>query len=192
MGLGILNSKELKWVRSDLLAQLGIEKAVKLVSIRSTSLVLQRDEVNYSAEYKKFTDDDELCRLDLGLEAALATKRGFINFIEDWESVAIFTKNDVNLEKLKAKYMHIHFYDADVDDDHNSDVYRVVNIEWHQVTSSAERRSGMKSQNQVVAMCIARNGEDLHDDSREMEYVGYVINDMLHDMIRRCLEPRAI
>jgi hypothetical protein len=173
-------------------AQLGIEKAVKLVYIHSTSLVLQRDEVNYSAEYKKFTDDDELCRLDLGLEAALATKRGFNNFIEDWESVAIFTKNDVNLEKLKAKYMHIHFYDADADDDHNSDVYRVVNIEWHQVTSSAERRSGMKSQNQVVAMCIARNGEDLHDESREMEYVGYVINDMLHDMIRRCLEPRAI
>ena len=157
---------------------MGIEKAVKLVSIRSTSLVLQRDEVNYSAEYKKFTDDDELCRRDLGLVAALATKRGFNNFIEDWGSVAIFTKNDVNFEKLKAKYMHIHFYDADADDDHNSDVYRVVNIEWHQVTSSAERRSGMKSQNQVVAMCIARNGEDLHDDSREMECVGYVINDV--------------
>ena len=121
------------------------------------------------------------------VEAALATKRGFNNFIEDWESVAIFTKNDVILEKLKAKYMHIHFYDVDADDDHNSDVYRVVNIEWHQVTSSAERRSGMKPQNQVVAMCIARNGEDLHDDSREMDYVGYVINDMLHDMIRQCL-----
>ena len=72
---------------------------------------------------------------------------------------------------------------------HNSDVYRVVNIEWHQVTNSAERRSGMKSQNQVVAQCIARNGQDLQGDDREIVYVGYVINDLLHDMIRRCLEP---
>ena len=85
--------------------------------------------------------------------------------------------------------MHIHFYDADADDDHNSDVYRVVNIEWHQVTNSAERRSGMKLQNQVVAQCIARNGQDLQGDDREIVYVGYVINDFLHDMIRRCLEP---
>ncbi len=94
------------------------------------------------------------------------------------------------MEKLRAKYMHSHFYDAYADDDHLSELYRVVNIESHQVTSSVERRSGMKSQNQVVAMmCIARHGKDLQDDNREMIYVSCAINDELHVMIRQCLEP---
>jgi hypothetical protein len=183
------NWKEFKWVRSDLRAQLGIEKAVKLVSIHSTSLLLERDEQNYSIEYKKFTDDDELCRLDLGLEAAQTTTLPFNNFLEDWESVAIFTMNDVNLEKLKAKYMHIHFYDADADKDHNSEVYRVVDVEWHEVKSSAERKAGKRSQNQVVAVCIERNGETVQESSGDKVYIGYVINKMLHSMIRDCPEP---
>ena len=37
--------------------------------------------------------------------------------------------------------------DADADEDHNSDVYRVVNIERHQVTSSIERRNEVTESN---------------------------------------------
>ncbi len=42
----------------------------------------------------------------------------------------------------------------------------MVNIKRHQINISTERRSGIKSQNQAVAMCIiARNGDDLFDDN---------------------------
>ena len=85
--------------------------------------------------------------------------------------------------------MHIHFYDADADKDHNSEVYRVVDVEWHEVKSSAERKAGKRSQNQVVAVCIERNGETVQESSGDKVYIGYVINKMLHSMIRDCPEP---
>ena len=40
--------------------------------------------------------------LDLGLEAAQTTTLYFNNFLDDWESVVIYTINDVDFEKLKA------------------------------------------------------------------------------------------
>ena len=182
------NWKEFKWIRSDLRAQLGIEKAVKLVSVHSTSLLVERDDQNYSIEYKKFTDDDELCKLDLGLEAAQMTTLHFNSFLEDWEPVAIHTMNGMNFEKLKAKYMHVHFFDADADKDHNSEVYRVVNIGWHKVDSSSERKAGKKSMYQVLAICLARNGETV-TETNDNDCMGYAINKVLHKMIRECPEP---
>ena len=90
-------------------------------------MITQRDENDYLAECKKFTDADELCRLNQSLETTQSIRHPFNNYLEAWESIIIYTKNDINIEKLKTKYMHVHFYDADADEDHNSDVYRVVN-----------------------------------------------------------------
>ena len=52
--------------------------------------------------YKKFTEIDELCGRYLGLEAAQTTTLYFNNFLDDWESVVIYTINDVDFEKLIA------------------------------------------------------------------------------------------
>ena len=87
--------------------------------------------------------------------------------------------------------MNVHFYDGDADADHNNDVYRVVNIEWHQVTSPTERKAGFRSQNQIVAICVARNGEPVDPSTDEDDYEGYVINDSLFDVVRQCMS-RAI
>ena len=53
-------------------------------------------------EYKKFTEKDELCGRYFGLEAAQTTTLYFNNFLDYWESVVIYTINDVDCEKLKA------------------------------------------------------------------------------------------
>jgi hypothetical protein len=38
--------------------------------------------------------------------------------------------------------MHARFFNTDADYDHNSEVYRVVNIERHQVKSATDRKDG--------------------------------------------------
>ena len=76
-------------------------------------MITQRDETEYHAEYKKFTDADKLCRLHQALETAQSTRRHFNNHLENWESIVIFTKNDIYIEKLKVKYINTIFYDAD-------------------------------------------------------------------------------
>ena len=42
----------------------------------------------------------------------------------------------------------------------------------------------MKSQNQIVAICVARNVANDED-----EYEGYVINDSLFEIISQCPDP---
>ena len=51
--------------------------------------------------------------------------------------------------------MHARFFNTDADYDHNSEVYRVVNIERHQVKSATDRKNGQKY---CLALCIAQNG----------------------------------
>ena len=96
-------------------------------------MITQRDENDYQAEFLKFADADELCSLNKAMETTQPSRRSFNSFTEAWEYLVIFTKNEVNVEKLRAKYIHVHFYDADADEEHNRDVYRVVNIKCHQV-----------------------------------------------------------
>ena len=68
--------------------------------------------------------------------------------------------------------------------------YCVINIEWYQLTSPTERKAGIRSQNQIVAICVARNWQpvDASNDD-ENQYEGHVINDLLFDMIRQCSTP---
>ena len=47
----------------------------------------------------------------------------------------------------------------------------------------------MKSQNQIVAICVARNENSIEISNDEDEYAGYVINDSLFDMISQCPDP---
>ena len=51
--------------------------------------------------------------------------------------------------------MHARFFNTDADYDHSSEVYRVVNIERHQVKSAADRKDGKIY---CLALCIAQNG----------------------------------
>jgi len=121
------------------------------------------------------------------LEIAQSKRRDFNNYIEDWEAVVILTNNSANIEKLRAKYMHLHFYDDD-----EKEVYRIVNIEWHQVDPKFDRRRGLKSQYQVVCIPLhisQVDEDDVDDDASDSEYIGYVINDELHNMIRDCRVP---
>ena len=69
------------------------------------------------------------------------------------------------------------------------DVYRVVNVEWHQVVIKAERKAGHKSQNKIAVICVVGNGKHVDPSTDEDDYGGYVINDSLFDMIRQCPEP---
>ena len=66
----------------------------------------------------------------------------------------------------------------------------MINIEWYQLTSPIERKAGIRSQNQIVAICVARNWQpvDAFNDD-ENQYEEHVINDLLFDMIRQCLTP---
>ena len=48
--------------------------------------------------------------------------------------------------------MHARFFNTDADYDHNSEVYRVVNIERHHVKSATDRKDG---QRYCLALCIA-------------------------------------
>ena len=47
----------------------------------------------------------------------------------------------------------------------------------------------MKSQNQIFAICVARNGNSIEISNDEDEYEGYVINGSLFYMISQCPDP---
>ena len=72
------------------------------MSIHPTSLLVQQNDNDYSIEDKKFTNVDELCRLDQGLELAQSTTHNFKNFSEELKSMEVIIKNNNNLEKLTA------------------------------------------------------------------------------------------
>ena len=66
----------------------------------------------------------------------------------------------------------------------------MVNIEWYQITSFTERNAGIRSQKQIIAICVARNGQpvDASNDDKN-QYEGHIISDLSFYMIRQCPEP---
>jgi hypothetical protein len=68
------NWKEFKWIRGKLRGSMSVEKTVKLMSIHTDFLIARRDLIESEMEFAKFTTEDEICKLDLGLEAAHATR----------------------------------------------------------------------------------------------------------------------
>lgn len=108
------------------------------------------------------------------------------NYVEDWEPVAITTRNAVNQKKLRDKYTHVFFYDDDADDDGNAEVRRIVNIEWRGLTK-AEVKSGGSSSFQCVTVCVQRNEEQVEESNDKG--IPYAINKILHDMIMQCPPP---
>ena len=66
--------------------------------------------------------------------------------------------------------------------------YCVINIEWYHLTSPTESKAGIRSQNQIVAICVARNQIDASNDD-DNQYEGHIISDLLFDMIHQCSKP---
>ena len=69
--------------------------------------------------------------------------------------------------------------------------YCVINIEWYQLTSPTEPKAGIRSQNQIVAIRVARNWQPVDDASNDddNQYEGHIISDLLFDMIRQFPKP---
>jgi hypothetical protein len=94
-----------------------------------------------------------------GSETAQSIRRPFNDYLQDWESFFILNKN-------------VYFYHADADEDHNSDVYCAVNIEWHRLSSPGKRKAGMRSQNQIVTICVACYGKPVMPRQMRMSMKG--------------------
>jgi hypothetical protein len=129
----------------------------------------------------KFTLEDEICQLDLGLAAAeriIAIR--FKNWIEDeWEFRAIVTMNVASSTALRAKYTHVYFIDPDASG--CVEVRRVVDVEWQK----GDRRN--PSMYYVVTILVSRDGElaaEIEDDAADGGgYEAYTITAELHGMI---------
>lgn len=150
------------------------ERVKKMIKIANGIKIQQADEAGWRPELKRFTEADEMCKLDAVLVAAAAVvPLRFKNYIQlEDEFPALKTKCDASERLLKHKYSLIYFKDPEVEG--GVEVRRVVDVEWKIM------RPARDSQYNLVTQLVERDGIIDHDD----ELIGYIINDELHDMIR--------
>ncbi len=96
--------------------------------------------------------------------------------MEDWETVAVRTKNNDNLAKLLNKYQYLCIRD---EFQGKVEIRRIINIEWQPSTTRGES-AGYVAVTQLI-------GEGDEDD--EDFITNYVISSTLHDCIRDCPSP---
>jgi hypothetical protein len=154
---------------------LAVDKVRKLIKCHNGIKIEQADEAAWRREHKKFTEVDEMCKLDAVLVAAAAiVPLRFKNYIElDTEFPAIKTKCDASERLLLPKYNFIFFTDPDVEGE--VELRRIVGIEWKVM------RPARDSQYNVVTQLVERNGVAAEDDDG---FIAYLINEELHAMIR--------
>ena len=134
----------------------------------------------WKMEVDKFTDEDELFKLDGKVaKAAAESIVPFYCFEEDWERDVIVTKCNTNQHKLRIKYYGICFQDDDVEkmDNKNkkfrvTEVRKVVNVEW----SSKQR----PSQHVLVTQLVNSDNKDTLEP--------YWINQTFFQMIDNCTD----
>jgi hypothetical protein len=172
------NWKDYKLVSSKARSQLSVDKVKMLIKVHNGLKIEQADLESWRGEMMKWTEADEMCKLNLSLvQAAAIVALRFKNWIEDeWEFQAIITKNNATIDALSVKYKFLYFLDPD-GDDNSIEVRRIVDIEWQ----LRGRMAGAVSKYNVVTQLVLRNEEVVAEDE---DYVPYEINDALHNMIR--------
>ena len=101
--------------------------------------------------------------------------REFRNYLEDDESDAINTLNDVNESRLLGKYRYVCFYDLEF-----QETRRIVGVEWHRSTVR-----GACSCYQVVTQVTKDDNNWGGGEGLE----AYAINEVLYEMITHCPPP---
>jgi hypothetical protein len=112
---------------------LHTDKVKKLVQVHCALRIEQADLEDWRHEVLKFTAEDEMCKIDVGLESALnKAARRFKNYIEEeWEIAAKVTKNDASSLTLRAKYQNVFFLDPDVEG--CQEVRRILDVEFKKI-----------------------------------------------------------
>ena len=93
----------------------------------------------YQDELAKFTDEDEMLKLDSKVEKSAATLIPFKNYSEVFEHYAMTDKSAISAQQLRLKYNHICLYDEEA-----KEIRRVVNVEW------SKRRRPIQAQHSLV------------------------------------------
>ena len=117
--------------------------------------------------------------IDIGIETAQAmeVKRPFKNSVEEWEQLAITTKNNASYDKLKNKYLNLYFIDTDIDENIQSEVRRIIDFEWKERVKGKSGQPAIPAQYQAVCMLVEQNG-DRYEGDEELE--AYLINEGFH------------
>jgi hypothetical protein len=90
-----------------------LEKVHKVVTIKCAILIEEKRMEYYQDELAKFTDEDEMLKLDSKVEKSAATLIPFKNYCEEFEHYAMTDKSAISAQQLRLKYNHICLYDED-------------------------------------------------------------------------------
>ena len=151
-------------------------------------MIKSRDYDAWREEIEKFGLMEHLLAIDVGLEKAqgMVVKLPFNNWIEDWEVLLLVTKNPASEGRLKAKYVNLYLWDANISEEIDSEVRRIVDIEWKERQIVVRGQLALPAQYQAVCQLVYRNNER-YEGNEDLE--AYCINDALHLTISQCPEP---
>jgi hypothetical protein len=180
--------KDYKGFSTKARAQMAPEKVQQLKVVSNAMRIKSKDYDAWRLEMNKFGLMEHLLEIDIGLERAqgIVARFPFNNWMEDWETLALATKNPASEGRLKAKYVNLYFYDTDVAEGVVSEVRRIVDIEWKERQRAVRGQVAIPAQYQIVSQLVYRDGEKYEGDE---DLEAYCINDELHLMITDCAAP---
>lgn len=164
-----------KWMKTKKQNRLALDTVYKMVYVHSFYKV--KETRGWKVEIEKWSERDGFVMRNAAIDRSNAISvRTLLNHFEDWETVAVRTKNNDSLTKLLHKYQYVCIKGEFAG---KVELRRIINIEW-QVSQKRGESAGYVAVTQLI--------EEENEDDEDF-ITNYVISSTLHDCIRDCPSP---
>lgn len=169
------NWAEYKWIRTKKRNPLITSTMEKLTNVHTQLVMNEKLMQPWRGQLMSWQESDGITASNKAIENSSAIKiKSFTNRFEDWETTALLTKNNESYAKLLAKYQYVCF--EDILDDGTVEIRRITEIVWRK----SERRGEVAAYNARTYLVNSREFVDRED---------YIVNNMLHELIKKCSSP---